>query len=64
MARRRGADCYVAMDEVVMSEFLILAAIAVSAVVGVSGVLIYLLLGPIRAGLASCERVASSRVVP
>ena len=38
-----------------MSEFLIIAIVAVSWVVGVSGVLIYLLLGTIRAGPASCE---------
>jgi hypothetical protein len=35
-----------------MSEFLIIALVAVSPLVGV---LIYLLLGTIRAGLASCE---------
>jgi hypothetical protein len=33
-----------------MSEFLIIAIVAVSAVVGVSGVLTYLLLGTMRAG--------------
>ena len=32
-----------------MSEFIIIAIVAVSALVGVSGVLIYLLLGTIRA---------------
>jgi hypothetical protein len=36
-----------------MSEFLIIAIVAVSAVVGVSGVLTCLLFGTIRAGLAS-----------
>jgi hypothetical protein len=35
-----------------MSEFLIIAIVAVSAVVGL---LIYLVLGTIRAGLSSCE---------
>jgi hypothetical protein len=39
-----------------MSEFLIIAIVAVSAVVGVSGVLTYLLLGTMRAGLSSVER--------
>ena len=39
-----------------MSEFLIIATVAVSTVVGVSGVLIYLLLGTMRGGLSSVER--------
>jgi hypothetical protein len=39
-----------------MSEFLILAAIAVSAVAGASGVFIYLLLGTRRGGPSSVER--------
>ena len=39
-----------------MSEFLIIATVAVSTVAGVSGVLIYLLLGMMRAGLSSVER--------
>ena len=39
-----------------MSEFLIIATVAVSTVVGVSGVLIYLLLGTVRAALASHAR--------
>ena len=39
-----------------MSEFLIIAAAVVSTVAGVSGVLIYLLLGTMRAGLSSVER--------
>jgi hypothetical protein len=45
-----------------MSEFLIIAIVAGSAVVGVSGVLIYLLLGTIRAGLTSCEPEAESHL--
>ena len=39
-----------------MSAFLIMAIVVVSAVVGVSGVLTYLLLGTMRAGLSSVER--------
>ena len=39
-----------------MSEFLITAIVAVSAVVGVSGVLTYLLLRTMRAGLSSVEQ--------
>ena len=39
-----------------MSEFFILAAIAVSMVVGVSGVFIYLLLGTRRGDPSSVER--------
>ena len=39
-----------------MSEFLIVATIAVSTVAGVSGVFIYLLLGTMRGGLSSVER--------
>ena len=38
-----------------MSEFFIVAIVAISAVVGVSGVLTYLLLGTMRAGLSSVE---------
>ena len=42
-----------------MSEFLIIAIVAVSALVGV---LIYLLFGTIRAGLASCEPETESHL--
>ena len=42
-----------------MSEFLIIAIVAVSALVGL---LIYLLLGTIRASLASCEPEAESHL--
>jgi hypothetical protein len=39
-----------------MSEFLLIAIVAVSTLVGVAGVSIYLLLGTIRASLSSVER--------
>jgi hypothetical protein len=39
-----------------VSEFLLIAIVAVSTLVGVAGVLIYLLLGTIRARLSSVER--------
>lgn len=42
-----------------MSEFLIIAIVAVGALVGL---LIYLLLGTIRASLASCEPEAESHL--